>query len=249
VKLRTLVGGVVAGALCLALSGCIETEADFDVNNDATVDGLMTVEMSTELAGMFGITSREAFEKQLLDPESSEIPAGQSFTVKEEDGKYKMEITYDNTPLVDDDMKLEVTSDDQIKFTYRNSGMNSDTGMGDVEGMQGSIKFTLQFPGAIDKTTPTNLPESVEIDGNVLRITSDLTENLDLEVYAARGDSAGSGAADNDDNGQMSITALDQGGDDSSNTVAILIAIAAAALALVAVAYVVVRRRTRGLPE
>jgi hypothetical protein len=244
VKLRTLVGGVVAGALCLALSGCIETEADFDVNNDATVDGLMTVEMSTELAGMFGITSREAFEKQLLDPESSEIPAGQSFTVKEEDGKYKMEITYDNTPLVDDDMKLEVTSDDQIKFTYRNSGMNSDTGMGDVEGMQGSIKFTLQFPGDIDKTTPANLPDSVQIDGNVLRITSDLTENLDLEVYAARGDSTGS-----DENGQMSTTGVDQSGDDSSNTVAILIAIAAAALALVAVAYVVVRRRTRGLPE
>jgi hypothetical protein len=240
-KVRKALGAAVVGVAALALTGCIDTEANFDVNEDGTVNGTMTVEMATELGQMFGITDKEAFEQQLLDPESGSIPEGQDVIVTEEDGKYKMKITYDNTPLDDEDMKIEVISDDQLKFTYKSEGMAAgETGVSadDMEGMEGSIKFTLEFPGDITETVPSDLPGSVTVDGNVVRIDSDLTETLDLQFFSNRGGatSGGDGGADlgssNDD---------DEGG---SNGFGIGIGIAVAVIALVGVAYMVVRRRS-----
>lgn len=208
-KFRRTVGAALIGVASWVLVGCIDSEANFVVNEDATVNGTMKVSMSKELAQMFGIADKDAFEKQLLDPESGNIPEGQGFTVTEEDGQYKMEITYDKTPLDDEDMKIEVTSDDQLKFTYKSEGMGAgETGVSadDMEGMEGSIKFTLEFPGDITKTVPAELPSSVTVDGNVVRIDSDLTETLDLEMYSNRsgatggsnedGEAVGSGSGD-----------------------------------------------------
>jgi hypothetical protein len=236
--------GIVA-ATCVLVAGCIETDATFDVNNDATVDGTMTVEMATDLAQMFGITSREAFEQQLLDPESSDIPAGQSFTVTEEDGKYKMTITYDNTPLDDDSMKIEITPDDRLKFTYKNDGMGEgETGVGldQSDSMKGSIKFELRFPGDVNETVPSNLPASVTVDGNLVRIESNLNESLNIEIYAERGGASG----DNDDSA-VPLGATSGKDDSSSNAFAIGLGIGIAVVALIGVAYLVVRRRTSDL--
>ena len=246
-KFRRTAIAVLIGSASMALAGCIDSEANFVVNEDATVNGTMNVSMSKELAQMFGIADKEAFEEQLLDPESGNIPEGQGFTVTEDDGQYKMEITYDNTPLDDEDMKIEVTSDDQLKFTYKSEGMGEgETGVSadDMEGMEGSIKFTLDFPGDITKTVPADLPDSVKIDGNVVRIDSDLTETLDLEVYSNRtgatggsgedGETVGSGSGDDDKGG--------------SNGLGIGIGIAVAVIALVGVAYMVVRRRSTDAP-
>jgi hypothetical protein len=234
---------VVIAAASVVVAGCIETDAQFEVNKDATVDGTMVVQMATDLAQMFGIDSREAFEKQLLDPDSSDIPAGQSFTVTEEDGKYKMTITYDNTPLVDDAMKIEVTSDNRLKFTYKNDGMGEGemgASLGQSDSMKGSIKFQLRFPGEVVETVPSQLPPSVKVDGNEVRINSDLNESLDLEIYSMRdGESGG-----NDGSGEpLGITSSDND-KNSSNAFGIGIGIAIAVVALVAVAYMVVRRRS-----
>ncbi len=246
-KFRRTASAVLIGAASLALTGCIDSEANFVVNEDATVNGTMNVSMSKELAQMFGIADKQAFEEQLLDPESSNIPEGQAFTVTEDDGQYKMEITYDKTPLDDEDMKIEVTSDDQLKFTYKSEGMGEgETGVSadDMEGMEGSIKFTLDFPGDITKTVPADLPDSVKVDGNVVRIDSDLTETLDLEVYSNR--SGATGGSDDD------VQAVGSGsGDDDeggSNAFGIGIGVAIAVVALVGVAYMVVRRRSSDTP-
>ena len=243
--MRRVVLTAAAGLACLVLTGCIESEANFSVNNDATVDGVMKVSMSTDLAQMFGITDKEAFEEQLLDPESGNIPEGQGFTVTEEDGQYKMEITYDNTPLDDEDMKIEVTSDDQLKFTYKSEGMGEgDTGVdaGSMEGMEGSVKFTLEFPGGITKTVPADLPDSVTVDGNVVNIDSDLTETLDIEIFSERGGATGGSGEDGE--------GLGSGNDDDggSNALVIGVGIAVAVAALVAVTYMVVRRRSNDTP-
>lgn len=246
-KFRRAAGAVFIGVASWALTGCIDSEANFVVNDDATVNGTMNVSMSKDLAQMFGITDKEAFEKQLLDPESGSIPEGQGFTVTEEDGQYKMEITYDNTPLDDEDMKIEVTSDDQLKFTYKSEGMGEgETGVSadDMEGMEGSIKFTLEFPGDITKTVPADLPASVKVDGNVVRINSDLTETLDLEMYSNRsGATGGSG-----DDGQAVGSGSGDDDEGGSNAFGIAIGVAVAVIALVGVAYMVVRRRSNDTP-
>lgn len=243
-KIRRTLGAIVVGVTALALTGCIDSEANFVVNNDATVDGTMTVSMSKDLAQMFGITDKEAFEEQLLDPESSNIPEGQGFTVTEEDGQYKMEITYDNTPLDDDDMRIEVLSDEQLKFTYKNEGMGAgETGAGldEMEGMEGSIKFTVEFPGDVVETVPADLPNSVSVDGNVLRIESDLTETLNLEIFTNR---TGASGGDSSGGGLDSSAGDDDGG---SNAFGIGIGIAIAVAALAGIAYMVVRRRSADL--
>lgn len=246
-KFHRTAGAVLIGAASWALVGCIDSEANFVVNDDATVNGTMNVSMSKDLAQMFGIADKQAFEKQLLDPESGSIPEGQGFTVTEEDGQYKMEITYDNTPLDDDDMKIEVTSDDQLKFTYKSEGMGEgETGVSadSMEGMEGSIKFTLEFPGDITKTVPADLPDSVKVDGNVVRIDSDLTETLDLEMYSNRsGSSSGSG-----EDGQTVGSGSSDDDKGGSNAFGIGIGIAVAVAALVGVAYMVVRRRSNDTP-
>lgn len=245
-KIRKSAGAVLVGIACFALTGCIDSEANFVVNDDATVNGTMNVSMSKDLAQMFGITDKEAFEKQLLDPESGNIPEGQGFTVTEEDGQFKMEITYDNTPLDDDDMKIEVTSDDQLKFTYKSEGMGEgETGVSadSMEGMEGSIKFILEFPGDITKTVPADLPDSVNVDGNVVRIDSDLTETLDLEVYSNR-----SGATGGSGDGGQALGSESGDDDGGSNAFGIGIGIAIAVVALVGVAYMVVRRRSNDTP-
>lgn len=244
-NVRRALGAVVVGITAIALAGCIDSEANFVVNNDATVDGTMTVSMSKDLAQMFGITDKESFEQQLLDPESSNIPEGQGFTVTEEDGQYKMEITYDNTPLDDDDMRIEVLSDEQLKFTYKNEGMGAgETGAGldEMEGMEGSIKFTVEFPGDVVETVPADLPNSVSVDGNVLRIESDLTETLNLEIFTNR---SGATSGDSGDGGGLGSSGNDDDG--GSNTFGILIGIAVAVAALAGLAYMVVRRRSSDL--
>jgi hypothetical protein len=237
---------IIIGVACVALTGCIDTDANFVVNEDATVDGTMNVSMSKELAQMFGIADKEAFEQQLLDPDSGNIPEGQSFTVTEDDGQYKMEITYDDTPLDDEDMKMEVTSDDQLKFTYKSEGMGEgETGVSadDMEGMEGSIKFMLEFPGDITETVPAELPDSVSVDGNVVRIDSDLTETIDLEVYSAR-----SGATGGSGEGGETLDSSADNDKGGSNAFGIGIGIAIAVAALVGVAYMVVRRRSNDSP-
>lgn len=246
-KFRRTASAVLIGAASLALAGCIDSEANFVVNEDATVNGTMNVSMSKELAQMFGIADKQAFEEQLLDPESSNIPEGQAFTVTEDDGQYKMEITYDKTPLDDEDMKIEVTSDDQLKFTYKSEGMGEgETGVSadDMEGMEGSIKFTLDFPGDITKTVPADLPDSVKVDGNVVRIDSDLTETLDLEVYSNRSGATGG----SDDDGQAVGSGSGDDDEGGSNAFGIGIGVAIAVVALVGVAYMVVRRRSSDTP-
>lgn len=246
-KFRRTASAVLIGAASLALTGCIDSEANFVVNEDATVNGTMNVSMSKELAQMFGIADKQAFEEQLLDPESSNIPEGQAFTVTEDDGQYKMEITYDKTPLDDEDMKIEVTSDDQLKFTYKSEGMGEgQTGVSadDMEGMEGSIKFTLDFPGDITKTVPADLPDSVKVDGNVVRIDSDLTETLDLEVYSNRSGATGG----SDDDGQAVGSGSGDDDEGGSNAFGIGIGVAIAVVALVGVAYMVVRRRSSDTP-
>lgn len=246
-KFRRTASAVLIGAASLALTGCIDSEANFVVNEDATVNGTMNVSMSKELAQMFGIADKQAFEEQLLDPESSNIPEGQAFTVTEDDGQYKMEITYDKTPLDDEDMKIEVTSDDQLKFTYKSEGMGEgETGVSadDMEGMEGSIKFTLDFPGDITKTVPADLPDSVKVDGNVVRIDSDLTETLDLEVYSNRSGATGG----SDDDGQAVGSGSGDDDEGGSNAFGIGIGVAIAVVALVGVAYMVVSRRSSDTP-
>jgi len=246
-KFRRTASAVLIGAASLALTGCIDSEANFVVNEDATVNGTMNVSMSKELAQMFGIADKQAFEEQLLDPESSNIPEGQAFTVTEDDGQYKMEITYDKTPLDDEDMKIEVTSDDQLKFTYKSEGMGEgETGVSadDMEGMEGSIKFTLDFPGDITKTVPADLPDSVKVDGNVVRIDSDLTETLDLEVYSNRSGATGG----SDDDGQAVGSGSGDDDEGGSNAFGIGIGVAIVVVALVGVAYMAVRRRSSDTP-
>ena len=242
-KVRRVATAVATGILCVVIAGCIETDATFDVNEDATVDGEMTVSMSKEFAELMGITDEESFQQQLLDPEMSNLPGGGSVTVREKDGGYEMVVTYDNTPLDDEDLKLELTADDQLKFTYRNEGMgDDDSGMGGMEGMEGSVKFTVRFPGDIVETSPESLPDSVKIDGNILQIDSDLMETIDLTVISDKtGASGGSLTSGNSDD--EPITAKTGG----SRGIAIGIGIAVVVLALVGVAYMVVRKRSTGL--
>jgi hypothetical protein len=248
-KIRKTIAAVVLGVVGLLLTGCLDTEATFTANSDATVDGKMTITMSKELAGMFGIANKDDFQNQLLDPEISDLPEGQSFSVTEKDGNYKMEVTYENTPLDDGDLKLEITSDDLLKFTYRNEGMGESVvgGAGDLEGMEGSLKFTVTFPSDITETSPLQLPESVTIDGNVLRIDSDLAEVIDLEVYSTRGGVPESDGQ-NDQEAELYATAGEDNDDGSSKTWIVFLGIGAATLLLVGVAYLVVRRRTMDIP-
>lgn len=228
------------------MAGCIETDATFDVNEDATVNGEMTVSMSKEFAELLGITDAESFQEQLFDPETSNIPDGGSVSVREKDGGYEMVIGYNNTPLEDEDLKLELTADDQLKFTYRNAGMGEDetgmTGLEDMEGIEGSVKFTVRFPGDIVETTPSSLPDSVKIDGNVLQIDSDLAEQIDLTVISNK-----SGATGGSDDGGEPLTTSSGKDDGGSNGIGIGIGIAVVVLALVGVAYMVVRKRSAGV--
>jgi hypothetical protein len=111
-----------------------------------------------------------------------------------------------------------------------------------MEGMEGSIKFTLEFPGDITKTVPADLPDSVTVDGNVVNIDSDLTETLDIQMFSERGGATGGSGEDGE--------GLGSGNDDDggSNVLGIGIVIAVAVAALVGVAYLVVRRRSNDTP-
>ena len=237
-KFRKAVTAAAAGFLCVVLAGCIETDATFNVNEDATVDGEMVVSMSKEFAELLGITDEESFQQQLLDPETSNLPGGGSVTVREKDGGYEMVVGYDNTPLADEDLKLELTDNDQLKFTYRNEGMGTDEGMSgfeEMEGIEGSIKFLIRFPGDIVETTPESLPSSVTVEDNVLQIESTLSEQLDLTVVSEKSGASG---------GPLPTSSGDESG---SNGVGIGIGIAVVVLALVGVAYMVVRKRSGGV--
>ena len=181
----------VLAASALALTACLDVDADITVNPDATATGNMTVAISSEFSGLLGLASGndlvEQIEQGVLD--GAEGVDDLDCSPLDRDGAVAMNCTFENMAFDETDDLWNIYAGDDGTVTFvTTSGeevTEEDAGLlGDLDFDFGGYTISVEMPGTITSVEGTNVEQTSE---STFRVEAGLDDNFDVIVTSEDG--------------------------------------------------------------
>lgn len=184
-----VVGATVAAASMLALTGCLNLDADLQVASDGLVSGELTLEISQQAAGFLGITSSEALLEQL---ESGQIEGAQATTnlnceAVERTGALAVTCSFSDQEFSEPGELWWVSTDAESVTFHSTSGDAVDAQDTEIFGdlfTFGGYTMDVTMPGKITSVTGDLVEQTSD---NSVRIDASLTDTFDIAVVSEKG--------------------------------------------------------------
>jgi hypothetical protein len=132
----------------VALSGCMDVEANLKLDSKALATGQYKITMDKSVAVMMGATDVDSFKTQFMSQEGFDL-SSEEIAVVESGDSYVMTVNATDYPLVEKDMSATVMADGRIKFVFSQEGSTDESTM-----VAGNISLKLEFPGDISELSP-----------------------------------------------------------------------------------------------
>lgn len=148
---RSLLIGLFA---VLLLSGCVKIDMDLTLNTDDTVDGVMVLAFSDEVAAMLGTDPESLWEEAGGDLERG-LPPGSTQEPWSEDGYTGTRVTFDGVPLeemaqANDPDTLRITREGDEFVVSGAMDFTDVRGAGTDQAMEGfDVRIAITFPGEV----------------------------------------------------------------------------------------------------
>ena len=181
----------VLAASALALTACLDVDADITVNPDATATGNMTVAISSEFSGLLGLASGndlvEQIEQGVLD--GAEGVDDLDCSPLDRDGAVAMNCTFENMAFdeADDLWNIYAGDDGTVTFvtTSGEEVTEEDAGLlGDLDFDFGGYTISVEMPGTITSVEGTNVEQTSD---TTFRVEAGLDDNFDVIVTSEDG--------------------------------------------------------------
>lgn len=186
---RSLFGVAVAAASLLALTGCLNLDADLQVKSDGLVSGELTLEISQQAAGFLGITSSEALLEQLESGqiEGVEATADLDCAAADREGAVAVTCSFRDQEFAEPD-ELWWISTDAESVTFRStSGDAVDAQDTEIFGdlfTFGGYTMDVTMPGKITSVAGDFVEQTSDTS---VRIDASLTDQFDITVVSEKG--------------------------------------------------------------
>lgn len=159
----------------LALAGCVELDADLELNRDAEATGQMSVAVDKQAASFAGILDLESFETALQEDGTEGIPSDAQLSYEETASAYVVVADLDNVDLDDADLSAEA-DDGTVTFRYASEAVDADAlGGPDL----GRIRLVVTFPGDL-----TSVTGAEQVDDRTIEYAGSLGDAADVTAVA-----------------------------------------------------------------
>lgn len=190
---RIAIPVLLAGS-ALALTGCLDVDADLTVNQDATATGEMTIAISSEVSGFLGLASGVDLVDQLQQGalEGAEGVEDLNCQPAEREGAVAMTCTFENQIFdqADDIWNIYAGDDGTVTFvsTSGEAIEEEDAGLfGDLDFDFGGYNITVEMPGPITSVEGTNVKQTSDTS---FEIQAGLNDTFDVVVTSEDGSSS-----------------------------------------------------------
>ena len=187
--LRNVLFGSILALGALTLTGCLDLEAELDVNSDATISGTINIEVASEAGALMGITSSESLAALV---ESGEAQDGLSVTADSctpavgDTEKYEVDCTFSSTAFTDATEIWSASREgDLITFRVFQEAAEGSEMDELIPGLElGGIDITATFPGDIESVTGDF---AIQKDSRTVEVIAPLSRSVDVTVVAQSG--------------------------------------------------------------
>jgi hypothetical protein len=187
--LRNVLFGSILALGALTLTGCLELEAELDVNSDATISGTINIEVASEAGALMGITSSESLAALVESGEAQDGLSAAAYSCTPAVGdteKYEVDCTFSSTAFTDATEIWSASREGEL-ITFRvfqeaAEGSGTDELIPGLE--LGGIDITATFPGDIESVTGDF---AIQEDARTVEVTAPLSRSVDVTVVAQSG--------------------------------------------------------------
>ena len=183
---RAVVAAAIAATSLLALTGCLNLDADLQVKSDGLVSGELTLEISQQASGFLGITSSEALLEQLESGqiEGAEATADLDCKAADREGAVAVTCSFRDQEFAEPDELWWISTDAESVTFHSTSGEAVDAQDTEIFGdlfTFGGYTMDVTMPGKISSISGDFVEQTSDTS---IRIDASLTDTFDITVVS-----------------------------------------------------------------